>query len=346
MKKIADEAEILFIGTKKRIEAQVVPKTGYKFRTIWISGFRRGLSLANLLFPLKLAVSLVQSFFIVKNFKPDVVIGTGGYVSGPVLRIASAFGIPTLIQEQNSCPGTTTRMLAEKVDEVHLTFESSKKYFKRTGNLFVTGNPTRASLEHADRKEALSYFGFNPQERLKTLLVFGGSLGAGSLNRAFLKDIKELIKHDLRIIWQTGETDYRKVLDGTAGIARDRLWVDKFIERMDYSYSASDLAVCRSGATTIAELTRLGKAAILVPYPRAAADHQTENARSLRDAGAAELIPDNELSSKLVPAVVSLLRGNLLEEMGEKSRKLGKPSAGRDIAIRALALAGNKTGRK
>jgi UDP-N-acetylglucosamine--N-acetylmuramyl-(pentapeptide) pyrophosphoryl-undecaprenol N-acetylglucosamine transferase len=339
LKKIEPDAEILFIGTKDKIEARVVPQKRYMFRPIWISGFHRRLRAGNLLFPLKVIVSFMQSYSIIKNFKPDVVVGTGGYVSGPVLRAAIVSKVPTLIQEQNSYPGVTTRMLAQKVNEVHLTFESSKKYLQRTDNVFMTGNPTRDDLGIARREEAFKYFGFDPSEEKKTLLVFGGSLGAHTINGAIEKNLAEILKKNIRLIWQTGTEDFEDGKNLCAKYSENAVWVNPFIDRMDYAYAASDLVVCRAGATTIAELTRLGKPAILVPYPFAAANHQVENAKSLAESGAATIIYDLEVSEKLYPVLNLLLDEKRLKEMSNQSKRLGKPDAAKEIALRVSQLA-------
>ncbi|MBI1807195.1 MAG: undecaprenyldiphospho-muramoylpentapeptide beta-N-acetylglucosaminyltransferase [Ignavibacteria bacterium] len=339
VRRLVPDAEILFVGTHDKIEARVVPSKGFAFRSIWISGFHRGLRLSNLLFPLKVIVSSMQARSIIKSFNPDVVVGTGGYVSGPVLRAATVAGIPTIIQEQNSYPGVTTRILAKKVNEVHLTFESSKKYFQRSDNLIVSGNPTREDLERVNIQAALTYFGFKQGEHVKTVLVFGGSLGAHSINKAIERHLDELIKHRVRVIWQTGTEDYSHARNLCRTYSTTDVWVNAFIDRMDYAYAVADIVVCRAGATTIAELTRLGKPAILVPYPHAAANHQVENAESLAQSGAAVVVYDHEVSEKISTVVLSLLAGVRLQEMGEKSKKLGKPEAARAIAQRVVELA-------
>jgi UDP-N-acetylglucosamine--N-acetylmuramyl-(pentapeptide) pyrophosphoryl-undecaprenol N-acetylglucosamine transferase len=339
IRRIDSRAAILFVGTAKKLEARLVPEKGYAFRTIWISGFSRSLRPGNVLFPIKLVVAMMQARSIIREFRPDVVVGTGGYVSGPVLRSAAALGVPTLIQEQNSHPGVTTRLLAGKVNEVHLTFESSVKYFQRTDNLVVSGNPTRRDLEGVDRAEACRYFGFDPADGRTTLLVFGGSLGARSINEAVARALPELASRGHRVIWQTGSDWPLRTAEEPGS-----LWVSPFIDRMDYAYAASDLAVCRAGATTIAEITCLGKPAILVPYPRAAANHQVENARSMANAGAAELLYDHEVMQGLLPAVERLSDPQRLRLMGEQSRKLGRPGAAAAIARRAIALA--ESGRR
>lgn len=339
VKAIDDRTEIMFVGTKNKIEARVVPEKGYTFVPIWISGFRRKLSFDNLLFPLKVIVALFQSMKCIKKFKPSVVVGTGGYVSGPVLYAASLAGIPTLIQEQNSYPGATTRFLARRVNEVHLTFEQSRRYFARQDNLFVTGNPIRRSLSSASRAEALRYFGF-PENTRNVILILGGSLGARSINRAFMSNMPALLNRDLRILWQTGQEDFETVQQSFGKSLPASVRIYPFIDRMEYAYAAGDLVVCRAGATTIAELTALGKPAILVPYPFAAADHQTENARSLAENGAAELVRDDELRECLVEKIVPLFQGERLQKMSESARCLGKPGAARELALRALHLAG------
>jgi UDP-N-acetylglucosamine--N-acetylmuramyl-(pentapeptide) pyrophosphoryl-undecaprenol N-acetylglucosamine transferase len=333
-------AEILFIGTKGKIESRIIPSTPYAFRTIWISVFQRSLKPGNFLFPLKVLVAMFQARSILKSFRPDVVVGTGGYVSGPVLRTAVRLRIPTIIQEQNSYPGVTTRVLARSVDEVHLTFESSKKYFPRTDNLFVTGNPTRFTLGPADRAAASRFFGFDPSSPAKTLLVFGGSLGARSINRAVAALLPALSGSGVRVIWQTGAEDFDLYRRGAGNAAPASLWMGPFIDRMDLAYAASDLVVARAGATTIAELTQLGKPAILVPYPHAAANHQAENARALSAAGAAEVVADAEIESKLPGVVASLLADEQRRRaMGDRSRTLGRPEATATLADRVITLA-------
>lgn len=338
LKKLDPRAEILFVGTKDKIEAQVVPNKGFAFRPIWISGFHRGVSVDNILFPLKAGVALMQAKSIITEFKPSVVVGTGGYVSGPVLFAATLLKIPTIIQEQNSYPGFTTRLLARRVNEVHVTFEISKQYLKRKEGVYLSGNPTRSDLENVNITDAFNYFGFNQKEQRKTVLIFGGSLGAYTINKAVEKNLDEIMKKEIRLIWQTGKVDYSHFEQLSKKYPKSVLWVQPFINRMDYAYAVSDLVVCRSGATTIAELTRLGKPAILVPYPRATANHQTDNAKVLTSFGAAVMLNDNEVSDKFLHTVISLFDERRLKEMSERSKQLGKPDAGKMIAQRVLQL--------
>jgi UDP-N-acetylglucosamine--N-acetylmuramyl-(pentapeptide) pyrophosphoryl-undecaprenol N-acetylglucosamine transferase len=339
MRSMQSDVEILFVGTKNKIEATVVPERGYMFRTIWISGFRRRLTLSNFLVPVKVIVSVIQAMMIIKKFKPGIVVGTGGYVSGPVLYAATLAGVPTLIQEQNSYPGVTTRLLGKRVNEVHLTFEQSRRYFSRADNVFVSGNPTRRDLENVSRAEAMKYFGFSENTGY-TILVVGGSLGARSINRAFIRNLSVLLDRNFQILWQTGAEDFENVKQSLEKYRPAAVRIYSFIDRMDYAYAVSDLVVCRAGATTIAELTRLGKPAILVPYPFAAADHQMENARSMAENGAAEIVKDDDLENKLAEKIVLSFQPERLRRMSECSKTLGKPDAARDLASRALRLAG------
>ena len=335
IKSLRPTVHIIFVGTKNKIEADVAPKKGFAFATIWISGFHRRLTAENLLFPLKVIVSLVQSFFLMRKEKPGVVVGTGGYVCGPILYVASVLGIPTAVHESNSYPGVTTRLLASRVTKLFLTFDVTKRWLGNADaeKAEVTGTPTRASLGTVTQKEGRHFFSLDPEK--KTLLVFGGSLGAASINSFIDRIGAELSKHDIQLIWQTGATDferYRSKKDNNR-------WIGKFIEKMEFGYAAADVVLCRSGATTLAELTRLGKPAILVPYPLAAANHQELNAQTMLDAGAALMVMDSELGVKGLRTITETLSDkNLLATMHLNSLRLGKPNAGKEIAERILSL--------
>jgi UDP-N-acetylglucosamine--N-acetylmuramyl-(pentapeptide) pyrophosphoryl-undecaprenol N-acetylglucosamine transferase len=346
IKALEPDAEIVFVGTSDKIEARVVPQHGFRFETIWISGFHRGVRLRNLLFPLKVVVAMVQAKSILKKFRPDAVVGTGGYVSGPVLRSAVHQRIPALIQEQNSYPGVTTRLLAKHANEVHVTFESSKRYLEGAKEIFLSGNPTRDSLEQAGRGEGLAYFGFDADDHSPTVLVFGGSLGAHSINEAIVAGMAALGASGVRLICQTGPADLERVKESMNTLPARKGWTGAFIDRMDLAYAASDLVVARAGATTIAELTRLGKPAILVPYPHAAADHQVENARALAENGAARIVRDAEIGQRLIGEIQSALEKNALAEMSRRSKSLGMPDAATTIARRVIALARGSRDRR
>jgi UDP-N-acetylglucosamine--N-acetylmuramyl-(pentapeptide) pyrophosphoryl-undecaprenol N-acetylglucosamine transferase len=288
-----------------------------------------------------LLVSLVQSFILLKKARPNAVVGTGGYVCGPVVFVATLLGIPTLLQEQNSRPGVTTRMLASRVDEVHLSFEVSKRYLGRMKRSAVTGNPTRPAIGSISRTEGARHFGVD--EGGKTLLVFGGSLGASSINRALVHVLSDLCALDLQIVWQTGETDYERVRSAAErgpASTRARVRVFKFIDEMEYAYAAADLAVCRAGATTVAELTRAGVPSVLVPYPHAAAGHQSENARMMADAGASVVVLDGELRERLLGSITDLIGDSAqLATMAGKARALGRPNAAAELAHAVIHLA-------
>lgn len=339
VQKLRQDAAIQFVGTERGIEATQVPKYDFTLHLISVAGFKRSFAprdlFENLKFPFRLWKSLNECQQLLANESPDVVVGTGGFVSGPVLREAQKAGIPTLVQEQNAKPGVTTELLAPRANEVHLSFESSRSHFKRQDNLFVTGNPTR-DLVAPNAAAAKAYFEINPVQ--KTLLVYGGSLGARSINTALEKWIDDVLK-EFNVIWQTGKANYDEVAPRIG--KKKNLWLGAFIDRMDYAYAAADLVLCRAGAGAIAELTRLGKPSVLVPYPHAAANHQYYNAKSVADTNAALLIEDKELLSEASrEKVFKLLKDDLeRSKMKQESIKLGKPNATRFIAERVIGLA-------
>ncbi len=335
------DAVIEFVGTRGKIEERVVPAHGYRLRTIWISGLRRTVHVSTLLFPLKVVVSLVQSFLLLKTFRPDVVVGTGGYVSGPVLYVATLLGLPTLVQEQNSIPGVTTRLLGGRVDEVHITFESTRGSLRRQKAIFLSGNPTRASLDAVPREQAAVAFGLESSR--KTMLVIGGSQGSVGVNRAVLAAFPELVSSGVQVIWQVGDTDYDRIRrEPAVQEAEARGWVRvfRFIDGMGEAYAASDLVVCRAGATTLAELTRVGKPSVLIPLPTAAADHQTANARTMEEAGASVMVPEQKAAAGLAGVVRRLLGdADGLRRMSERAQQLGRPEAGTVLAQAVIRLA-------
>jgi UDP-N-acetylglucosamine--N-acetylmuramyl-(pentapeptide) pyrophosphoryl-undecaprenol N-acetylglucosamine transferase len=335
IRKVNPNTEFLFVGTKGKIEARVVPQRGYALANIWISGFHRSFRMDNLLFPIKGVVSFAQSFFLIRKFQPNVVIGTGGYVCGPVLLIASMLGVPTIIHESNSYPGVTTRLLSARATRIFTAFSATSRWLKYKDNVELTGTPTRDVLGTISKEHGIRFFNLNPSK--KTVLIFGGSLGAASINQAAREMIHELTNVGIQFIWQTGKSDTIFVDEMKT---EKNTWVGIFIDKMEYAFAAADVIVCRAGATTLAELTRLGKAAILVPYPYAAADHQTFNACSLVDVGAAMMIKDSNVKTALKDELILLLSDDKKRQrMSEACRKLGKPNAGRVIAHRILDIA-------
>ncbi len=334
IRQLKPEAEILFVGTKNKIESTVVPKHGFNFKSIVIAGLSRKFNLNNLLFPLKLFIGFFQSMMINMKLKPRVVIGTGAYVSGPVIWAASILGSKIILLEQNSYPGLTNRLLENKADEIHLTFEDSKKYFRKKEKLFVTGNPIRTDITLENKEEALKKFSLGNSR--KTLLVLGGSLGAKSINEAVAKSLDELLKANIQIVWQTGsayienykiyENVYVKVLP--------------FITDIKLAYSACDLVVARAGATTISELSYLGMPVIFVPSTNVAANHQYKNAKVLVENNAAIMIEDKNLSNEFLKMVLDTIYDEKkINQLKENIKKFSKPEAADIIANRIIKLA-------
>ncbi len=327
LKELKPESEILFIGTKNKIEAKVVPQLGFKFKTIWISGFSRKLTLKNFLFPVKLIVSIVQSLIIIISFKPNVAIGAGAYVSGPIVWLSSMFGSKAVLLEQNSYPGVTNRMLESKADKIFVSFEESKKYFKNQDKLVLSGNPIRTSLRIIDKKDALKEFSLNQQK--KTLLVLGGSLGARSINDAIKENLIELTKNNIQIIWQTGNLYY----DEYKKFETEDIKIMAFVNNMSAAYSASDLVLARAGATTIAEVAYLGLPVIFVPSKNVAANHQYKNAMSLVNNNAGLLIEDSKLIHNITKVVVNTINDETtLTKLRANIKKYSKPEAAEKIA--------------
>jgi UDP-N-acetylglucosamine--N-acetylmuramyl-(pentapeptide) pyrophosphoryl-undecaprenol N-acetylglucosamine transferase len=334
IKRLEPESEILFVGTKSKIEGRVIPKLGYGFKSIWIKGFARKFNLENLLFPVKLFVSLVQSLFISFRFKPRVAIGSGGYVAGPAIWGASMLGAKIILMESNSYPGVTTRLLERFADEVHISFEDSKKYLRKPEKIRLTGNPVRKELGTTTKEEAKKSFGLD--ENKFTILVLGGSLGAASINNAVAGCVEELEKKSLQIIWQTGKNYYHSYKN----INLDSVKILDFIEDMNKAYSACDLLVARAGATTIAELSDLGIPSILIPSPHVAENHQYYNAKSLADNNAAVLIKDSDVKEVLKDRILKVVSdNNSLKNLSDNAKRISKPDAANVIAKSAINFA-------
>ena len=329
------DAEFLFVGAKDKMEMQKVPQAGYEIEGLWIAGLQRKLTLQNLLFPLKVTSSLLTSRKIIKAFNPDVVIGTGGFASGPLLQMANMMKIPTVIQEQNSYPGITNKLLSKKADAICVAYENLERFFPKDKIVF-TGNPVRQDLLEIDskRKEAIKYFNLNPNK--KTLLVLGGSLGARRLNQLIEKEIYNLVSKDIQIIWQCGKLyyhDYNHFSDGQL------VQVVSFIDRMDLVYAAADFVISRAGASSVSELCLVGKPVIFIPSPNVAEDHQTKNAKAIVDKNGAILIKENELDFTFEPIFSNLIfNENLQKELSENIKKLARPNATKDIVEQIVKL--------
>lgn len=329
---------VSFAGTVSGIESTEVPRLGYRIHLLPSKGLKRGRSLRDLIDNIGILTGFVstvlQSMKLIRRENPDVVVGTGGFVSAPVLLAAQLMGRRTLIQEQNAFPGLTTRLLSRMATEVHLSFEESRRFFGNRKQLFVTGNPAR-SFPPMESAEARRRFNLDPS--LPTLLVFGGSRGARSINNGVLGFVPDL-DGKVNLIWQTGSLDYERVR--AALPETHTVWVAPYIEEMGPAYAAADLVVCRAGASTLAELTNLGKPSILVPYPYAAADHQKHNAMAMVRAGAALMIEDGAFGGQGTLRTVLDTLGNreLLDRMGKAGRHEGHPGAASELAARIISL--------
>ena len=305
-------AEIMFVGAKGRMEMEKVPASGYPIEGLWISGLQRRFSADNLLFPFKVISSLYQARKIIQSFKPDVVIGTGGYASGPTLRMATWLGIPTLIQEQNSFPGITNKMLASKADRICVAYPGMEKFFPES-KISITGNPVRHDIEfnNYSKAESLKHFGLS--EGKTTLLVVGGSLGARTINQSIHAGLKTLVDNNIQMIWQTGKLYAIPAAKAATEFQLNGIITLPFIKEMDMAYSAADIVVSRAGAIAISELCLTGKPSILIPSPNVAEDHQTKNALALSSRGAAILVKDCDAAVSLV-SIITQLTTNLTEQ--------------------------------
>ncbi|WP_420321754.1 undecaprenyldiphospho-muramoylpentapeptide beta-N-acetylglucosaminyltransferase [Flagellimonas sp.] len=323
LKKRRPESEFLFVGAKDKMEMEKVPQAGYKIEGLWISGLQRKLTLKNLMFPFKLISSLLRARNIVKKFRPDVVIGTGGFASGPLLKIAASKGIPCVLQEQNSYAGITNKLLASKAKTICVAYDGMEKFFPQE-KIIKTGNPVRSDLVNlkVDRTEAIQFFGLNPEKR--TVLVIGGSLGARRINQLIEKELGFFKENAIQLVWQCGKLyreDYKKY---NAEIVK----VKAFLNKMDYAYAAADIIISRAGAGSVSELCLVGKPVIFIPSPNVAEDHQTKNALALVEKEAAILLKENELDEKFQTTFLELMNSNDLQNrLGTNIKKLALPKA-------------------
>ena len=306
LKRIDQDTEILFVGAEDRMEMKMVPEAGYRIKGLPVAGFRRGLNFRNISVIIKLFKSLMLAGKIIKEFKPDVAVGVGGYASGPVLWKAARMKIPTLIQEQNSYAGVTNRILAKKASTICVAYEGMVKYFP-VEKIIKTGNPVRQNYENLEnlRSEALAFFRLSNSSPV--ILILGGSLGAGSINNSLAGNLDKMISSGCQWLWQTG-TDYYDKVNAMVSLSSGKsISVHDFINRMDYAYAAADIIVSRAGAGTISELCLVGKPVILVPSQNVAEDHQTKNALALTYKNAAMLVRDDDAEKHLVDTVISLV---------------------------------------
>ena len=324
-------SEILFVGAKGKMEMTRVPDAGFKIVGLWISGLQRSLTLTNLLFPVKLLVSYVRAFNLIRKFKPQIVIGTGGYASGPVMMAAGSMHMPMLIQEQNSFAGLTNRKLAAKANVICVAYPNMEKYFPAE-KIVLTGNPVRASIKLKDlnSSDARKKFGLNPDT--KTLLVLGGSLGARTLNESVLGGLDLLQQSGIQVIWQCGKSYLEAMQLKLQGKEITGVVLVDFIADMNSAYAAADVVISRAGALAISEISLAGKPVILVPSPVVAEDHQTKNAMTLVREDAALLVEDKNAAQVLIQQAIALVNdATRCEKLSQQIRKMARPEATQDI---------------
>lgn len=336
IRKLDDKAEILFIGAKGRIEEKIVPSNNYRLETVEISGINRENIIKNYRLPVKLLTSFRRCMRIIKEFKPDAAIGTGGFVCGPVIFAAAILKIPTLIQEGNSFAGKTVKFLSGRADKVVINFKETEKYFRRKDNIIQIPHPVRSSLKTRDREKSLEEFGL-PAGR-KTIFVFGGSQGARGINSGIEKIIRKLCEKNLNVIWQTGKNEFERLSREFEDLKKS-VRILEFIDNIDTAYSASDLVICRAGITSITELSFLQKPAILIPLPSSAENHQEMNAQSLEVRKAAVMIKENEINGKLYEEIMRILTDERVKaELSENIKQFSDADAAKKIAEEAIKL--------
>ncbi|MCX6325527.1 MAG: undecaprenyldiphospho-muramoylpentapeptide beta-N-acetylglucosaminyltransferase [Bacteroidia bacterium] len=340
LRRIDPEIDILFVGAEGRMEMEKIPAAGYRIIGLPVTGIQRSLTLKNVKVLFKLIKSLALAKKVLKDFKPDVVVGVGGYASGPVLRKAGKLGIPTLIQEQNSYAGVTNKLLAKRASAICVAYDGMDKYFPAE-KIIKTGNPVRQNFDNLKnlQSEALSFF--NLKKDFPVILILGGSLGAGSINKSLSGNINKLRDSDCQWLWQTGKHYFENVKALVSLSFCENISVHGFINRMDYAYAAADIIVSRAGAGTISELCLVGKPVILVPSPNVAEDHQTKNAMALSEREAAMLITDNQAVRILVDEAIKLISDkNKRDLLSENILKMADRDADVRIAEEVLKLAG------
>lgn len=344
IQKEVQSCEVLFIGTQHGLESDIIPKEGFDFRTIDVRGFERRLSVSNVHTIIKTIGSLWQSRQIIRDFKPDIVIGTGGYVCGPVLLAASMMDIPTMIQEQNVIPGITNKILSRFVDKIAVGYGEAVTYFTNKNKIFVSGNPIRPEIISATREEGITALGLDPAKR--TILISGGSRGARSINQAMVQVHQQFAgRQDIQLLHVTGQSEYNGIVGNLKQCCIDttkagNIIIKPYLYNMPQALAVADIAVFRAGAIGLAELTARGIPSILIPYPYAAENHQEFNARVMEQQGAAVVIRDAELNgAKLIEVINELVNSpQKLNDMATASKKIGCPMAAESIAKMALIM--------
>ncbi|CAL2094967.1 undecaprenyldiphospho-muramoylpentapeptide beta-N-acetylglucosaminyltransferase [Tenacibaculum sp. 190524A02b] len=331
------EATILFVGAKDKMEMEKVPQAGYDIKGLWISGIQRKITVKNLMFPFKLLSSLWKANSIIRKFKPDVAVGTGGFASGPTLMMANKKGIPTLIQEQNSYPGITNKLLAKKAQKICVAYDNLERFFPLE-KIVKTGNPVRQDLLFIHTKEEEGKQFFKLDTKKKTILVLGGSLGARRINQLIEAELEFFKEQNIQLIWQCGKLyvdEYKKYSEV------ENVQVHQFLNRMDLAYAAADFIVSRAGASSVSELCIVGKPTIFIPSPNVAEDHQTKNAKAIVDKHGAILIKENELDTFSVVLESLLKDKGKQESLSENIKVLALPNATNDIVNQIVKIVAN-----
>jgi UDP-N-acetylglucosamine--N-acetylmuramyl-(pentapeptide) pyrophosphoryl-undecaprenol N-acetylglucosamine transferase len=329
------DADFLFVGAQDKMEMQKVPQAGYAIEGLWIAGIQRKLTIQNAMFPFKLISSLWKSRKIIKKFKPDAVIGTGGFASGPLLQMANSMNIPTVIQEQNSYPGITNKVLSKKANVICVAYENLERFFPKDKIVF-TGNPVRQDVldVYPKRAKGISYFKLDSSKH--TLLVLGGSLGARRINQLIEKELDFIIGKGIQIFWQCGKLYYEEYKKYNE---KENVQVVAFIDKMDLIYAATDFVISRAGASSVSELCLVGKPVIFIPSPNVSEDHQTKNAKAIVDKNGAILLKESELDTTFETTFSELISNeNQQKELSQNIKILAKPNATKDIVEEILKL--------
>ena len=338
LKRRDPSAEILFVGAKDKMEMEKVPAHGYKIEGLWISGLQRKFTLGNLLFPFKVLSSKLKAAKIIKEFQPDVVIGTGGFASGSIVNEAAGKGIKTLIQEQNSYAGLTNKILGRKVNTICVAYDGMEKFFP-ANKIVLTGNPVRKDIINIYSKKNQAYKLFKLDDEKKTLLILGGSLGAGTINKSIASGIEKLLSAKINVLWQTGTYYYELYKNHDS----ETIKVTEFIKEMDLAYAVADLVISRAGALSISEMGCANKACILVPSPNVAEDHQTKNAMALVNRKAAVLISDANAPANLIDEALVLFKDEKkISELKKNISELARMDSTEKIVDEILKLANRK----
>lgn len=339
IKKLVPHADILFVGALGKMEMEKVPAAGYKIIGVPIAGLQRKFTLSNFKLPFLIIQSLLKTRKIIKDFQPDVVVGTGGYASGPLLKAATSKGVPALLQEQNSYAGITNKILSKKASKICVAYEGMEKFFPKE-KILLTGNPVRQDIKDVKqhRAEAQQFFKLDPNK--KTILVIGGSLGARTINESISAGLQQLADNNIQLIWQTGKGYFETAKQQILKYEEKNIYAFDFIGRMDLAYAAADIVISRAGASSVSELCNIGMPCILVPSPNVAEDHQTKNAMALVHKDAAILVTDAEAREKLVPEAIELIINSIQQvTLSNNISKMAFHDSANVIAREVLKLA-------